>query len=187
MPKAPLRSCAFDLETTSLSANLGVILCAVLKEPGQRPTIFRIDELSADWQAHREDDQRLADQVARRLEECDVWLAFNGAAFDLPFLRRRLAHWGLKPLTARMLIDPYLIARRKLCLSSNSLAALAAYLGLGRKCPLDPAVWARAALHADREALNQIVQHCETDVVLLERLIPHLKAYCSQLNSWGSS
>jgi hypothetical protein len=32
MRKAPFRICAFDLETTSLSADLGVILCAVLKE-----------------------------------------------------------------------------------------------------------------------------------------------------------
>lgn len=186
MPKPLLRICAFDLETTSLGADLGVILCAALKEPGQRPTIFRIDEWSADWQAHPEDDQDLADQLARRLEEYDVWLAFNGAAFDLPFLRSRLAHWRLKPLSPRILIDPYLIVRRKLRLSSNSLAALAAYLGLGRKCPVSRAVWMRAALHADREALNQIVQHCKADVVLLERLIPYLKAYCSQLNSWGS-
>ena len=187
MAKAPLRVCAFDIETTSLSADLGVVLCAVLKEPGQRPAIFRIDELNADGQAHREDDQQLVDQLARRLEECDVWLAFNGTAFDLPFLRSRLAHWGLKPLAARSLIDPYLIARRKLRLSSNSLAALATYLGLGRKCPISPRVWVRAALNADREALDQIVQHCKTDVVLLERLIPYLKTYCSQLNSWGSS
>lgn len=187
MPKAPLRICAFDLETTSLSADLGVILCAVLKEPGRRPTVLRIDECSADGQGHPQDDQCLADQLARRLEAYDVWVAFNGASFDVPFLRSRLAHWGLTPLTIRTLVDPCLIARRNLRLSNNSLAALASFLGLGRKCPLRTTVWARAALHADREALDAIVEHCKTDLVLLERLLPHLKAYCSQLHSWGSS
>ena len=187
MSKPLLRICAFDLETTSLSADLGVILCAVLKQTGQRATVFRIDESNPGWSTHPEDDHGLVDRLARCLETYDVWLAFNGAAFDLPFLRSRLAYWRLQPLSARLLIDPYLIVRRKLRLSSNSLAVLAAYLGLGRKCPVSPAVWERAALHADREALDQIVQHCKNDVVLLERLIPYLKAYCSQLNSWGSS
>jgi uncharacterized protein YprB with RNaseH-like and TPR domain len=187
MLKFPFRMCAFDLETTSLSADLGVILCAVLKEPRQRPTILRIDETSADWAAQPEDDQRLVDELARRLETYDVWLAFNGLGFDLPFLRSRLAHWGLKPLATRILVDPYLIARRKFRLSSDSLATLAAYLDLGRKVRVPPGVWMRAALQGDRAALNQIVRHCKRDVLLLERLIPHLKAYCTQLNSWGSS
>ena len=130
---------------------------------------------------------RLVDELARRLETYDVWLAFNGRSFDLPFLRSRLAHWGLKSLAARLLIDPYLIVRRKFRLSSDSLATLAAYLGLGRKVRVSPAVWTRAAVHADRAALDRIVRHCKTDVLLLERLIPYLKAYCTQLNSWGSS
>jgi uncharacterized protein YprB with RNaseH-like and TPR domain len=187
MSKAALRICAFDLETTSLSADLGVILCAVVKEPGQRLAVFRLDETNPDWQADPRDDRALTEQLARRLEECDIWLAFNGRAFDLPFLRSRLAHWGLRPLAARTLIDPYLIARRKLRVSGNSLAALAAYLRLGHKHSLSPAVWKRAACQADRKALDQIVQHCKADVVLLERLIVYLKSYCAQLNCWGSA
>src|SRR5207245_7151977 len=102
---------------------------------------------------------RLVDQLARRLEAYDVWVAFNGVAFDVPFLRGRLARWGLRPLAERPLIDPCLIARRNLRLPKSSLAGLALYLNLGRKVPLSTTVWARAALHSDRAALDQIVQH----------------------------
>jgi uncharacterized protein YprB with RNaseH-like and TPR domain len=187
MSKAALRICAFDLETTNLNADLGRILCAVVKEPGQHLDVFRLDETNPNWKDDLQNDRQLTNQLARRLEECDIWLAFNGKAFDLPFLRSRLAHWRLKPLASRTLIDPYLIARRKLCLSSNSLAAWAAYLGLGHKHPVDASVWERAADHGDRKAMDQIVQHCKTDVVLLERLILRLKSYCAQFNCWGSA
>lgn len=187
MPKASLRICAFDLETTGLSAAFSAIMCAVLKEPGKDPTVLRIDECSADWQANPQDDHRLVDQLARRLEAYDAWVVFNGTAFDIPFLRRRLAHWGLAPLADRTVIDPCLIARRELHLSKNSLAALASRLGLGRKYSVPFPVWIRATTQADREALDAVVQHCANDVALLERLIAHLITYCPQLNPWKSS
>ncbi len=187
MPNTPLRICAFDLETVGIIPDVGIILCAVLKEPGQDPTVLRIDECNPDWAARPQDDQRLVDQLARRLEEYDVWVVFNGACFDIRFVRGRLAHWGLTPLATRALIDPYLLARGQLRLPKHSLAALASYLGLGRKCRLNTSVWARATIHADREALDQIVEHCQNDVVLLERLLPYLKTHCPQPNDWGLS
>ncbi len=145
MPNTPLRICAFDLETVGIIPDVGIILCAVLKEPGQDPTVLRIDECNPDWAARPQDDQRLVDQLARRLEEYDVWVVFNGACFDIRFVRGRLAHWGLTPLATRALIDPYLLARGQLRLPKHSLAALASYLGLGRKCRLnrksEPCLW----------------------------------------------
>jgi uncharacterized protein YprB with RNaseH-like and TPR domain len=187
MPNISPRMCAFDLETTGLCAQLNIVLCAALKEPGQSPFVLRIDDCSADWRAHPRDDRSLVDQLARRLEEYDMWVAFNGACFDIPFLRSRLAYWGLTPLASRTVIDPCSIARQHLRLPKNSLAALALYFGLGHKDRLPSSVWARAVFGEDREAFDQIVAHCKADVALLERLIPHLNHYCFPLTSWGSS
>lgn len=48
--------CCFDLETTNLAADFGVILCGVVKGAGEKPAIFRADQLNKDWPRRRSDD-----------------------------------------------------------------------------------------------------------------------------------
>jgi len=45
--------CVFDLETTNLSADFGVILCGVIKPANGRPKVFRADRLNHHWSTQR--------------------------------------------------------------------------------------------------------------------------------------
>jgi uncharacterized protein YprB with RNaseH-like and TPR domain len=147
--------CCFDLETSSLDADFGVLLCAVVKPAGGPYKTFRADRLNPSWARRRSDDSAILRAVAAELERYDVWCAHNGAWFDVPFLRARLLRWGLPALPTRKLVDPVQLARRKLRLSGNSLRTVARHLGAAAKRELEPTVWQRAALDGDRAEMDQ--------------------------------
>jgi len=180
-------TCAcFDLETTNLSADFGVILCGVIKPAEGDPIVFRADHLNGKWSNRRSDDSKVVKAIITELSNYDIWIAHNGARFDVPFLRTRAARWGLSALPTKKLLDPVLLARNKLRMSFNSLKALGTFLGCDSKTDVDPEMWLRASLDGDRKAMTYIVEHCVEDVLSLERIVGKLKDYCSNLNSYGS-
>lgn len=183
-----IRCCAFDLETTSLNADFGVVLCGVVLpgHDGAKPKIFRADHLNKDWQKCRSDDRAVVKAIVEELRNYDVWIAHNGLKFDVPFLRTRLLAHDLPPLPNNKLIDPLQLARSKLRMSWNSLEKLAQHLGCNQKTQVDGEHWLRAALDGDRKSMNYIVDHCIKDVIVLDDVVGALKAYSSTINSWGS-
>ena len=104
----------------------------------------------------------------------------------MPFLRTRLAKWGLDPLTSKKLVDPVQLARNKLRMSFNSLSAIARFLGFNSKTEVKGDLWLQAALDGRTEALDYIVDRCMRDVLVLEKVVGVLKGYSTQFNTWGS-
>jgi uncharacterized protein YprB with RNaseH-like and TPR domain len=182
-----ITSACFDLETSSLNADFGVVLCAVVKPGGADPLIFRGDELNSCWDRVRSDDRELVQAIARELEGYDILVAHNGKRFDLPFLQTRLARWGLPPLPRKKLIDPVLLARNNYRMSSNSLRRLLSMFGLNQKTDVETEIWLRASLDGDREAMNYIVDHCVKDVAMLEQLTDRVKSFCTAFDQRGSA
>lgn len=183
---AQIECCAFDLETTNLTADFGIVLCGVVKPAYGKPKIFRGDTLNAKWRTHRADDSAVVKAIVKELDHYDIWIAHNGAKFDVPFLRTRLARWALPPLPTKKLLDPVWLARNKLRMSYNSLDQLAGFLGVNKKTEVTAHEWMAASLNGDRKAMDYIVNHCVQDVLTLEDVIKAIKAYSTQLNSWGS-
>jgi DNA polymerase III epsilon subunit-like protein len=185
---AQITCCVFDLETSHLNADFGVVLCGVIKPDGQQPKVFRGDKLhAADWKrGKRSDDRNTVSEIVKELVKYDIWIAHNGVRFDLPFLRTRLAKWGLPPLRSNKILDPVLLARNTLRMSYNSLERIADFLGVNSKTPVTGDTWVRAYLDGDRDAMESVVDHCVRDVETLEKIVEALKAYSTQLTSWGS-
>jgi uncharacterized protein YprB with RNaseH-like and TPR domain len=182
-----ITSCCFDLETSSLNANFGIVLCGVIKgSDRKKPYVFRGDDFSAWKEGRRSDDASLVGTIVTCLNQYDVLVAHNGARFDVAFLRTRMANWGLGAFPNKKLVDPVLIARNKLRMSSNSLASLASLIGAGEKTVVDGKMWLRASLDGDKEAMDYIVKHCVIDVQILEKVADAVKAYSSVFNSYGS-
>src|SRR6266851_229870 len=179
--------CCFDLECSSLNADFGVLLCGVVKGAGKKGVVFRADELNPSWKTCRSDDRWLLKPLVEELSRYDIWVAYNGSRFDIPFLRSRLAHWGLSPLPSHKLLDPCQVIRTKMKLSYNSLAAAAGLLGAGAKHQVNGRLWVRATLDGDPQAMQQIVQHCLRDVSLLEKVCRMVKPYSTSFNAWGSA
>ena len=178
--------CCFDLETTNLSADFGVILCGVVKPANGKPRIFRADHLNPNWSRNRSNDRAVVKAIVAELEKYDIWVAHNGARFDVCYLRTRLLRWSMPPLSPKKLIDPVLLARNKLRMSYNGLAAVANHLRCNSKTEVKPGAWLQAALDGDRQAMNYIVRHCVEDVLVLEKVIDVLKPYSGTYNTYGS-
>ena len=180
----------FDLETSDLSADSGIILCGVIKSSEQKKEIiFRSDELNKDWaKGRRGNDKETTKRILDVLKNHDVLVAHNGTRFDLPFLRTRALRWGLDPLKEVKIVDPLSLAWRKLRLKSNRLGSLQDYLGVGvKKTPLDMSLWMRAILDGDAEAMDAIVHHCVMDVRVLEGVFNVVKPYVRILDDRGSA
>jgi uncharacterized protein YprB with RNaseH-like and TPR domain len=187
-----LSQAAFDLETSNLNADYGVLLVAVIRVAGQKkPIVLRGDRLNPKWRTRRSDDSVIVARVAQILDKQDVLFAHNGSpgrfGFDLPFLQSRLAKHRLEPLKKRKIVDPVAIARNQFRLSSNSLESVSAHLGLPPKIKLRPDVWVRASHDGDREAMNQVVERCVSDVDILVAIVEAVKGYVSQIDSRGSA
>jgi uncharacterized protein YprB with RNaseH-like and TPR domain len=178
--------CCFDLETTSLNADFGVILCGVVKPAHGKAKIFRADRLNTHWPTCRSNDSAVVKAITEELAQYDIWIAHNGNRFDVPFLRTRMAKWGYDPLPARKLIDPVFLARNKLKMSWNSLEKLAEFLGCNTKTEVSGDMWLQASLDGSKNAMNYIVRHCVQDVLVLEKVVKSLKAYSTNYNAWGS-
>ena len=177
----------FDLECSSLNADFGIILAAVIKTPFKKPKIFRLDKMNPHWKTRRSDDSPIVKAVAEELVKYDILVAHNGVDFDVPFLRTRLMIHDLPPFPDIKIVDPVKIARRNLRLSSNRLERIASTLGVNQKLRVDGRVWMSAILDGDRRAMDQIVDKCVADVLTVESVVNYLKPYTTMFNSWGSA
>lgn len=192
MPNNLVSSVVFDIESTALYADLGVVLCMSYessKEPGVIRTI-RTDELSRkDWKRGiRGNDREMVKQANEVLRSHDILVAHNGRFFDVPFLRTRAMKWGLAPLHDMVIVDPVRVARSKLRFQSNRLDRILDTLDIAeRKTPLDLSVWMDVLHNGNPEAMDTIVEHCEADVAALSALTPHMRPFIKQFDTMGSN
>jgi len=185
-----ISTAVFDLETSALEGDKGIILCACIKSSEAKGIqIIRTDETSSGWaKGLRGDDKETCKQVAAELSKHDVIVAHNGSRFDVPFLRTRLLRWRLPRLPDIKLVDPCSISYRKLRLRNNSLNVVLDHLGLkDRKTPLDMSVWADAVQNGSKKAMDLIVEHCIMDVKVLDGVLNVMKPYIKILDDRGSS
>lgn len=181
-----INACCFDLETSSLNADFGIILCGCIKPAHEEVITIRGDKACKRWKSNRSDDSATCKAIAKALEDFDIIVAHNGHRFDLPFLRTRLGKWGLKPLGDPKILDPVKIARNKLRLSYNSLERVGEHFGYQGKTVVHGDHWIKASHDGCTKAMDYIVSHCEADVALLEHIVDHIKHYSNSFNSWGS-
>lgn len=171
-----LRVAFWDLECTSLSAMIGRLLCCSFKEIDKKPYTFRGDDDK--FKGRRpSDDSKLAVAIRDELEKFDIIVTHNGKLFDAKFLAGRLLKAGARPREKRYHIDSLWIIRSNMRISAK-LDNVQQFIGLeDKKTPLLWDQWMDAA-GGQREAMNEVVKHCEQDVKVLEqaykRLIPHI-------------
>lgn len=180
----------FDIETSALEADRGIILCAVIQGSNKKtPTIFRTDELNPKWKrGNRGDDSEITRRLTKTLSQFDVLVAHNGTRFDIPFIRTRLARWGLERFPDVKIIDPLSIAFRKFRLNHNSLGSISDFIGSSdRKHRLDWSVWMDCILNGSTAAMDEIVTHCLADVRELNDVLNLVKPYVKVLDDRGSA
>jgi len=161
----------FDIETTHLRANFGVMLTYCILDDATDKifsrTITREEILHP---AVR--DRQVIKSLIDDLKHYDTIVTFYGTRFDIPFSRTRaLIHGFDFPHHGTLKHkDVYYTVRHKFSLHSNRLEnACRTLVGSTGKTSLLPDVWQRAA-YGDPRALKYIVEHCKEDVKDLKRL-----------------
>lgn len=191
-----MRVAIFDIETSSLYANTGIILCAVIKEFGSKKiTTIRADQFSS-WDKNKSNNRQVVTEIINELcgnrangqEGYDIFVAHNGQYFDKTFLNTSCLLYGLRPsLRFEKFIDPVLIARRHMRLARNSLSSIIDYFDLEeQKTHLQFKHWTKASHDSNKKSMSIIVQHCVQDVRALELAYKKIKQLVKGIDEYGS-
>lgn len=166
----------WDIETTNLKANYGIMLCYAIADAnsdkvytgcitkGQLKTCL---------------DEKIVKDCIRDLRKFDRVIGYYSSRFDGPFLRTRALSLGVDfPEYGELLHnDLYYVVRNKLSLHSNRLEhACKALFGQTEKTKIEPNYWVKA-LMGDAESLAYIHDHCIHDVLELKKLYNRLHVF----------
>jgi len=66
--------------------------------------------------------------------------------------------------------DTLKVAKKKFLFNSNKLDYISEFLGFGNKIKTDMSLWDKIILHKDNEAMIKMVEYCDMDVELLEKV-----------------
>lgn len=187
-----MKTCIFDIETSSLYADTGIMLCGVLKEYGAhgKIQIVRADEFS-NWGTRRSDTRQCVKAFLKKLEDFDLYVAHNGQYFDKTMLTSWVLRFSAKQkpwLRFAKFVDPVMLARRHMRLSRRSLENLLQFLRIPEeKTRILWQCWMRATIDGDRRSLSYIVDHCVADVIALEKAYDKVKGLVKDINDRGSA
>jgi len=159
----------FDLETTDLIADFGIILIgSILSYPSMEMTTYRIDQTDT----LKSEDYNISKLIRDKLEEHHITCGYYSKGFDIAFLNTRLVQNGHRKLKRHLHFDPiwYYRGWRGLKPRSSKMSVVAEYYGFEeRKQKVDISVWRRAS-RGDSAALDELVERCESDVRITARI-----------------
>jgi DNA polymerase elongation subunit (family B) len=128
------------------------------------------------WDSNQ-DDKILLENFIPVLNEADFIVAHNGDKFDLPWVKARALAHSLSMYPKYPSVDTLKIARHQFRLPSNRLDDVADYYGLGRKIKVNYQLWKDIVLDKSEKALEEMIEYCEQDVKVLEKVYYKLTKY----------
>lgn len=171
----------WDIECTHLKPDFGTILCIGYRWLGQKqihvPSIMDYKG----WKNDPTDDSRLLQDFLKVISQADIIVTYNGAKFDVPYLKAKLLEHDLGYLPPFKHVDLYQVVRKNVLLSRRSLANVSRYLKLkAEKTPVEGREWKRA-MSGNAASITYVIEHCKADVELLEeaylKLRPLIKTH----------
>jgi len=192
-----MNTAIFDIETTNLYADTGILLCAVVKKFDSRdkPIVIRADSFPL-WKKGRryENNEAVVKATMEALSgpdenQFDLFVAHNGQFFDKTMLTSWALQFRQRPwLRFAKFVDPVMLARRHMRLSRRSLHNLCQFLDIPeKKTDILWKHWMRTMLDGDSASLDYIVEHCIADVTVLEKAYLRVKPLTKEINEKGSS
>lgn len=184
----PMKQAVFDIETFALDRAWGVVMAGcVLVHGDGAPKFYEFDLTQYDsWPNSRSDDSRLVADLMHVLEGCSILYAHNGNKFDIPYLNAAALKFGMPPLV-RKLVDPVQIARNKLRIGNNSLAAIGKFLNIDEeKFNISFEVWKKALLDNDTDSWSLLRTRCRSDVVILNEVSRRIAPFVGMIDFRGS-
>lgn len=123
-------------------------------------------------------DKTLLKKFIKIMSQATEIVAHNGDRFDVKWIKGRCLYHRLEIPESFVTIDTCKQARKHFGLNSNKLDYLGKYLGVGEKHETGGFdLWKSIILDKDKEALQKMIDYCEQDVLLLERVYNEMKNY----------
>jgi uncharacterized protein YprB with RNaseH-like and TPR domain len=169
----------YDTESTDLAASWGRILCCSFADLSGDAYTFRGDQTPHRGR-NKIDDSKLVVAIRDELESADIVVGWNSILHDQPLVNARLALAGERPLQLSLKhgtnhIDAmYYAGGQSMKIGGRRLETVQRFFKApNEKTALDGEVWQLAGV-GDKQAMNQVVEHCEADVLVLRDLWPML-------------
>lgn len=168
----------FDLETTDLSADFGMILACVIKPlECKDPIVLRLDNYKDrdPW-----DDAPLVREICDVLADCSKVYGWNSQLFDVKMLRSRKVLDNIQETITFSHADLLHAAKRVFRFHNSRLDTLMQRFSKYQKTPINSEAWRRAAF-GDKRAMDVVVHHCINDVLGMEDVFryldPHVRTW----------
>lgn len=163
-----MRTIIWDLETFGFDfkADKGFILCGSWKVQGEKHVHT---EVRSNLGTEMWNDKEVCKKLHKVLSTADRWITHNGKRFDARFLNVRLLKHGLPilPPMGKRHVDTCELTWKNLAMRA-SLKNIQEFFELkNKKTPVDLQTWTKAAA-GNVGALREVVDHCESDVLMLE-------------------
>jgi uncharacterized protein YprB with RNaseH-like and TPR domain len=161
-----------DLETSSLEADVGIIVGAGLMTEQGKSEYFQAKKTI--------EEKPLLSRLLKRLDSFDVIVTWSGRGFDIPFLTSRALKHDLdpRPLLRKMHLDLNEVVKSRLRLTFTYLDHVCDFFGIKRdKGPMGlevPGLFVRA-LEGDETALKSIRDHCMDDLRVTREVFLRLR------------
>jgi len=169
-----MRIVCWDIETTNLSGLMGRILCAsfyrIIDGKNTKPHTLRLDDPQYTGTSQIDDD-KLCVAIRDELEKYNLIVGWNSKLFDAAFLNARLAKVGQRPLHPQFHLDlMYYAGGCSMRIGSRKLLNVQKFFALrDSKTEISWDNWNLAA-GGNKEALDEVVHHCEMDVKVLSQV-----------------
>jgi biotin operon repressor len=159
------------------------LLSAAWKWSGARVSSIQ-STIITKTEASVQDDSRIVMKLRKLIDEADIVVAHNAKGFDMKIIRSRLAVHQIGMYHNVKVIDTLQIAKQ-MKFPANSLDALAAHLGIGRKTVTSGIdLWIKC-MQGDSKALKKMQAYNEDDVDLLVQVYDRLQPYNSSTPNFG--
>jgi uncharacterized protein YprB with RNaseH-like and TPR domain len=173
----------WDIEATGLSAIMGRLICVSFADNWGNVTTRRVTDFP---QTSPLDDSGLAVWARDELEKYDIAVGWYSTGYDIGMLNARLMRWGERPIRSDVVhLDPIYKARGGrygVKIGSSKLDNVAKFFRLPvQKTEIDWDVWALAGM-GDESAMDEVVRHCEADVLVTRLAFHNLKPLLKTLH-----
>ena len=185
----------FDIE---VSANIGLFWQSgykisigtenIIKERAVICICYKWEESKDVYYLHwdkKQCDKKMLQEFIEVANEADELVGHNGDKFDLAWIRTRCLFHNIEMFPNYVTIDTLKVARSKFKFNSNRLDYIGKFLGLGQKIHTNFDLWKDIMLNNDKKALEDMIDYCIQDVILLEKVHKALNNHIPSKTHYG--
>lgn len=134
----------------------------------------------------KQSDKSMLKRFMKVMAKADEVIAHNGDRFDIKWLRTRCLFHRISAFPHYHSLDTLKVAKGGFNFNSNKLDYIAKFLNVGEKMDTGGIdLWKNVILNNDREALQNMVEYCDQDVLVLEAVFNELKNYAKHKTHFG--